>query len=124
MKSKYSVEKRGSYLYISILGEYIFQDFNSYVEIILNECESRKIYLVLMDLFNVKLNVPIMEKIILGEETAKKFKDKIKMAIIGDERYIDKVYEIVTVKLGGNVHVTWDEAKAIRWLLSENVNRE
>jgi hypothetical protein len=61
---------------MSITGEYNFKDFNSYFEIILNECESRKTYLVLMDLFSIELSVPIMERIILGEKTAKNFKNK------------------------------------------------
>jgi hypothetical protein len=42
------------------------------------------------------------------------------MVIVGDEKYINKVYEIVTNKLGGNVHVFGNEEKAIQWLLNDN----
>jgi hypothetical protein len=120
MRSRYSFEQKDNYLRLLISGEYDFKDFSSYLEIVSTECERRKIYLVLLDLLNVEMSVPLMERITLGEETARKFKKRIKMAIIGDENYINRVYEIVVLKLGGNVFVSGDESKAIHWLLDEN----
>ena len=103
---------------MSILGEYNLQDFISYLKIINEECERWKTYSILIDLLNIEINVSTMDRIVLGEETAKMLNGKIKTAVIANEKDINNVFMIVAVKRGGNVYVFGNEERAIKWLLN------
>jgi hypothetical protein len=120
MKSEYSFEKKDNYLVMKISGEYSIEDFMSFVEIIKNRCEKENINRVLVDTQNFTYtNVPTMDRFYIGENIAKFFGSKIKLAVVWPEEHINKFAENVAVNRGGRLFVTHSVNDAEEWLMGD-----
>jgi hypothetical protein len=119
MKSNYSFELKGNYLYLIISGDYDATDFLSYPKIIREECEEKKIFYVLLNGLLVNgTNISTMERFFLGEEIARVLRSDIKLAVVWPKEHIDKFAETVAINRGGNIFVVDDMEKAKEWLLA------
>ncbi len=68
MKSKYIFERKDDYLNFTISGEYVRDEFETYLHTIKNKCEIDKIYKVILNCLNVKgTDISIAERFFLGK---------------------------------------------------------
>ncbi len=114
MKSKHSIEIRDLYLYIKIVGECDFSDFISYMKIALDECEKENRYKIIVDALEVEhANISTMDRFKLGEEVVRLRGNKIKIAMVWPEKYINRFTSTVVVNRGGFMEIfgNIDDAK-------------
>ena len=118
MKSKYSFEKKESYLSLTISGAYDKIDFLSYPQIIKDECEKERTYKVLANALNVSgSSSETIERFFFGEKLADVLGGKIKLAGVWPEKDINKFAETVANNRGGYTRIFGDVETAKKWLL-------
>ncbi len=118
MKTQYVVKKRAGYLYVIVTGEYSQEEFLSYPKIVADECAKANMNKVLVNALSLAgANVPTMDRFFAGENIAKHFGAKIKLAVAWPKEYIDKFTETVAVNRGAMVLVVGDVETAEKWLL-------
>lgn len=118
MKSKYTIEKKNSYLCITISGEYDKSDFLRYPKIIADACEEQGIFKVLINGLDVAgTDVPTMDRYFIGEDIAITLGSKIKLAVVWPDKHINKFAETVAVNRGSLITVVGKVSKAEAWLM-------
>ena len=120
MRSNYLFGKTENYMTLVISGEYDKDDFLSYPQLILDECEKEKLYKILVDGSNLTgTNLPTMDRYFIGETIAKMLGGKVKLAVVWPKKHINKFAETVAVNRGSSIIVVDTIGTAHEWLLGE-----
>jgi len=120
MKSHYCFEKENNYIRMVVSGEYDFDDFKTYLKIIFAKCKNEEIFKVVFDVLGVEgIDVPTLERYLLGVEAADQLTGKIKLAVVWHPEYTNYLGQAVAVNRGGNISVLGSIDKALEWLLHD-----
>jgi len=120
MKSHYYFEKENNNIRMIVSGEYDFDDFKTYLKIIYAKCENEKIFRIVLDALGVEgIDVPTLERYLLGVEVAEQLTGKIKLAVVWHLEYTNYLGQAVALNKGGNICVFGSTEKALEWLLHD-----
>ena len=80
-----SMQLNGEYLLLEVSGRYNLDDFLEMIRISKKECDKHKVDRLLVDLRRLESEqgVSVMDRYVQGEEAAKVYSYKIKVAVIG-----------------------------------------
>lgn len=118
MKSNYAFRNENNHLTITLSGEYDFDDFLIYLKIIYAKCESEANFKMLLNALEVKgIDVPTLERYLLGVEAAALLNYKVKLAVVWHKEYTNHFGEMVANNRGGQVGVFGSAEPALKWLL-------
>ena len=114
-------ENKGDYLLMTPSGEYSLQSYREALVSAAALCREYKLKRILADIRNVKINIPVPDRFLLGADMARIFGYRVKFAILAPSEIIDRVAENAAVNRGGRVFVTDDLQAALKWLESEHL---
>ena len=109
------------YLYVHFSGKYkglIPED--GHPSLMMEECKKNNISNVLVDIRELKGNLPLNLRLTMAKEFGKIFRNTgINIAIVKNSKpvYKDRIFQRVTNILGVNVNVFDDSDKAMDWLM-------
>lgn len=112
-------ENKGDYLLMTPSGDYSLQSYRDALTNAAAFCKEYKLKKILADIRNIKGNIPVPDRFLLGAEMARMFGYSIQVAILAPPEIIDRVGENAAVNRGGRVFVTDDLQAALKWLESE-----
>lgn len=103
-----------------LAGEYDLDDFKTYLRIIYSKCESEGIYKLFMNCLDIKgIDIPTLERYLLGIETAELLGYKVKLAFVWHSEYVNHFGETVANNRGARVGVFVTIDAALNWLLND-----
>ena len=120
MKSNFLFVKNDIYITLVIAGEYDKEEFLSYPQLVLEQCQKEGLNKVLVDGSSLSgTDVPTMDRFFIGEEIAKQLRFKVKLAIVWPKEHINRFTETVAVNRGGSMIVVDTVDAAHNWLIRE-----
>jgi hypothetical protein len=117
MKIQLSFKVFDDYLKIHLSGENLYPEINEILMTIKRLSEENNRTRILVDAWDLP-DISDMEKFYIGEQGAKMFGHKIKIAMLRKPKHINKFTENVAVNRGGLLYIVSNEQEAIDWLLS------
>ena len=120
MKSNFLFVKNDSYITLVIAGKYDKEEFLSYPQLVLEQCQKEGVNKVLVDGTSLSgTDVPTMDRFFIGEEIANQLRFKVKVAVVWPKEHINRFTETVAVNRGGLMIVVDTVDAAHNWLIRE-----
>ncbi|MFT5943462.1 MAG: hypothetical protein ACI9AV_000069 [Sediminicola sp.] len=105
---------------MKINGSYLFQDFIRMPEIILDSCQSNKIYRMLLDGGELEdTDAPTIDRFFIGEKIAEILRSKVKLAVVWPPYHMDKLTESVAINRAAYMRMFVEPKEAKKWLLDK-----
>lgn len=118
MKSHYFFETEDNYIRMTVSGECDFEDLKVYLKIIYAKCENEGIFKIVLNCLDIEgIDIPTLERYLLGVEVAEQVTSKIKLAVIWHKEYTNYLGQEVAINEGGNISVFGSTEPALKWLL-------
>lgn len=116
------IEPLPGYLLISLTGCWQVEAVLATIDTIVAECRQRGCQRVLVDSMMLEGSLPDWDRYEVGLRVAEVLR-RVRIAVLGPPRIINKFSENVAVNRGAQLLVTADRAAALAWLLDQTSAR-
>ncbi len=116
MSFKMTTTEEEQYLEAVLEGKYSFEQFLESGQLAAQEAKARNKQKILIDLTQLKGQIPDLDKVRLGTHSKPHFGD-LKVAFLDTPEQNMRFAENISVNRGAKVHSFRDRAQALEWLL-------
>lgn len=122
MEEPWQIEDTGQFLYMRVTGAYGGVPFaDNAINLIAERCKAARRWRVLIDLTPMQGAVSNFDRFMLGQQAAKMWGRRIKVAVITNAETVNRFFENVAVNNGGNVRMFTDREEAVDWLTAKRL---
>ncbi len=109
-------ENKGQYILMKPSNVYSLKVYRKALHDVRALCDHYNLTKILADIRGRNEYIPAADRFLLGVEAADVLGSEIQLAILAPAAMIDKLGENAALNRGGNVFITDNRAKALRWL--------